>query len=137
MFEAFTKRLEELGGLPEVELTPRQNTVNRQMAIEEWGYGPEAPSLAKGSNKPFYAGMARAWGIEEAEARRRMCGNCEYFKACEDTQEMLEAIPVTPYDEAGGAARGYCEEHEFSCAAARVCKSWEEVEKDEEEGGYY
>ena len=86
MFEDFAKRLEELGGLPEVELTPRQHNVNREMTIEEWGYGPEAPSLAKSANKPFYAGLARAWGIEEAEARRRMCGNCEYFKACEDTQ---------------------------------------------------
>ena len=132
MFEDFAKRLGELGGLPEVELTPRQNTVNREMAVEEWGYGPEAPSLAKGSNKPFYSGLARAWGVEEVEARRRMCGNCEYWKACEDTQEMLEAIPVTPYDEAGGAARGYCEEHAFACAASRVCKSWEEIEMEGE-----
>lgn len=132
MFEDFAKRLGELGGLPEIELTPRQNKLNREMTVEEWGYGPEAPSLAKGANKPFYSGLARAWGIEEAEARRRMCGNCEYWKACEDTQEMLEAIPVTPYDEAGGAARGYCEEHEFACAASRVCKSWEEVEMEGE-----
>jgi hypothetical protein len=131
MFEDFAKRLGELGGLPEVVLTPRQNTVNREMAIEEWSYGPEAPLLSKAANKPFYAGLARAWGIDEAEARHRMCGNCEYWKGCPDTQAMLEAIPVTSYDEAGGAARGYCEAHEFACAASRVCKSWEEFEREE------
>jgi hypothetical protein len=128
-YEDFTFGL--MGGIPEPELTQREHDLNRQMTIEEWSYGPEAPSLAKGSNRPFYDQIARAWSIEPDEARRRMCGNCEYFKNCTETQAMLEAIRVTPYDEAGGP-RGYCEEHQFACGAARVCKSWEEVEKEEE-----
>jgi hypothetical protein len=126
----FFERLGELGGLPEVELTPRQSRLHLQMAQEEWGYGPDAPSLAKGANKPFWAAMAKAWLVEEPEARRRMCVNCEYFKTCEDTQEMLESIPVTPYDEAGGS-RGYCKAHEFACSSMRTCKAWEEREEEE------
>lgn len=120
-----------LGGIPKMELTSRQDRVNRAMAVEEWGYGPQTPSLAKGANKPFWAQMARAWGVEEGEARRRMCVNCEYFKACEGTQEMLEAIPLGPGDESAGS-RGYCKEHEFACASMRTCKSWEEREEEED-----
>ena len=131
MFDDLAKSLEMLGGIPEPTLTPREDKMNRAMAIEEWSFGPEAPSLRKGANKPYWSQMSRAWGVEEDEARRRMCVNCEYFKACPGTQAMLEAIPVTPYDEAGGS-RGYCEEHEFACGSMRVCKSWEEVEKEED-----
>jgi hypothetical protein len=129
------KGLEMFRGIPAPELTASENRENMAIAKEEWGYGPEKPSSSKMDNKPFYAGIARAWGIEEPEARRRMCINCEYFKACPGTQLMIEGLKL-PADDPGGP-KGYCKKHEFACASGRVCKSWEEAEsEDEDEYGY-
>ena len=61
-------------------ITTAENRKNTQMVIENWMLGPENPSIEPGANKPFWSKIAKAWDMPEAEARRQMCANCEYFK---------------------------------------------------------
>jgi len=102
-----------------------ENKKNKQIAIDSWQFGPENPSLDPKANKPFWAGLGKAWGMGEKDARRRMCLNCEYFCTDPMMQAKMEAIPVTDYDSEGGG-RGYCKKFEFVCSALRSCQGWEE-----------
>lgn len=102
-----------------------ENKKNKQIAIDSWQFGPENPSLDPKANKPFWAGLGKAWGMSEKEARRRLCANCEYFKNGPMMQAMMESIPLDKFDMDGGG-RGYCERFEFICHNLRSCQAWEE-----------
>lgn len=106
-------------------ITPAENKRNTKNALDNWMLGPEKPSLNYSENKDYYKKLAKAWGVEEKEARRKMCGNCEYFKNCPKTQVKMEKIPLTDLDENAGA-RGYCTKLEFICHGMRVCQGWDD-----------
>ncbi|NDG20257.1 MAG: hypothetical protein EB117_18640 [Betaproteobacteria bacterium] len=100
---------------------------NTEMVIEDWMLGPENPSNERGANKPYWVALAKAMQVDEAEARRRRCSNCEYYDNSPDMQIKMERIPVNAWDKDAGY-RGYCMKFDFICHDMRSCQAWEEYE---------
>lgn len=122
-----------MGGLPESEefITASENKKNTQIVIDDWMLGPEKPSIDPTANKSFWSGLAKAMQVDEKEARRRRCSNCEYYDNSTITQVKMERIPKNKWDVNAGF-RGYCEKFEFICHDLRSCQAWEEREDDED-----
>lgn len=100
------------------------NEANTKKTIENWKLGPEKPSADPKANREYWMMMAEVWSTSEAEARRQVCSNCEYFNNTVEMMEAMDAIPYNKYDvDAGG--RGYCHKFEFICHNLRSCMAWE------------
>lgn len=121
------------GGLPIEEpfITAAENRENTQMVIDDWMLGPEKPSNERGANKPYWMALAKAMQVEEAEARRRRCSNCEYYDNSVMTQVKMDRIPWNQWDVDAGF-RGYCNKFDFICHDLRSCQAWEEREFEED-----
>ena len=121
------------GGLPIEEpfITAAENRENTQMVIDDWMLGPEKPSNERGANKPYWMALAKAMQVEEAEARRRRCSNCEYYDNSVMTQVKMDRIPWNEWDVDAGF-RGYCNKLDFICHDLRSCQAWEEREFEED-----
>ena len=117
------------GGIPESEpfITAAENRKNTQTVIRDWMLGPEKPSNERGANKPYWMALAKAMQVDEREARRRRCSNCEYFEATPLMQAKMENIPWNEWDVNAGY-RGYCHKFDFICHDLRSCQAWEERE---------
>ena len=118
--------------------TARQNVKNRDQVVKNWSLGPEKASVNPNANGPYWQDLADKWDVDEAEARRRLCANCEYFNNTPAMQEQMEGIPLDKFDMDGGG-RGYCTKFDFICHNLRVCQAWEEKpfnETDSEEEDY-
>lgn len=100
------------------------NEANTKKTIENWKLGPEVPSEKPGENKEYWTKMADAWSTSEAEARRQVCSNCEYFNNTVEMMEAMDSIPFNKFDE-GAGGRGYCHKFEFICHNLRSCMAWE------------
>ena len=125
------------GGIPEDDfITPAENRANTRVVIEDWMLGPEKPSNERGANKPHWMALAKAMQVDESEARRRRCSNCEYYDNSVGMQVKLERIPWNAWD-VGAGFRGYCEKFDFICHDLRSCQAWEAREDEEEEGMEY
>ena len=113
-------------GLPKEKIvSAAENRKNRQRVIDEWQLGPEKTSVEPNANKEYWKGVAKAWGMNEKEARRRLCANCEYFQNGPMMQAKMESIPLDKFDMDGGG-RGYCKKFDFICHNLRTCQAWEE-----------
>ena len=121
-------------GLPMSEefITTAENKKNTQVAIDDWMLGPANPSNEPTANKPFWIAVGTAMKVDEKEARRRRCSNCEYYDNSTMTQAKMERIPRNDWDTDAGF-RGYCTKLEFICHDLRVCQAWEEYEFDMED----
>lgn len=93
--------------------------------------GPDNPSNEPGANKDYWAGLAKAMQVDEKEARRRTCGNCEYYNNTTMKRAQMEAIPFNEFDRSAGF-RGYCTKFDFVCHDLRSCQAWEEKEFEED-----
>ena len=93
--------------------------------------GPENPTNERGANKPYWMALAKAMQIDEAEARRRRCSNCEYYDNSVMKQVKMDRIPWNEWDVNAGF-RGYCNKFEFICHDLRSCQAWEEREQEED-----
>ena len=113
--------------LPEVEqpeiVSGSVNAINMQNAVENWNLGPEVPSSDPAANPEYWAKMADVWSINEAEARRQLCGNCAYFNNTPEMLKAIEDVPLTPLQD--GGVRGWCGKLDFIAASLRVCQAWE------------
>ena len=120
-------------GLPESEpfITAAENKKNTQMVIDDWMLGPAKPSNERGANKPYWMALAKAMQVDEAEARRRRCSNCEYYDNSVMTQVKMDRIPWNEWDVDAGF-RGYCNKFDFICHDLRSCQAWEEREFEED-----
>jgi len=120
-------------GLPEAKpfITTAENKKNTKMVIEDWMLGPENPSNEPGANKPYWMGLAKAMQVDEKEARRRRCSNCEYYDNSTMMQANMERIPRNDWD-TGAGFRGYCNKFDFICHDLRSCQAWEECEFKED-----
>ena len=123
-----------LGGFNGIEaeepfITAAENKKNTQVVINNWMLGPEKPSNEPGANKPYWVALGKAMQVDEAEARRRRCSNCEYYDNSTLTQSKMERIPWNKYDDNAGF-RGYCDKFDFICHDLRSCQAWEEREGD-------
>jgi hypothetical protein len=100
------------------------NLKNRQNAIDTVGYGPLNPEEP---NDEFWQDKATRWGIEIAEAKTAICGNCIFFV---QTTEMLDCIESGlgsgEAEDASvrGGGLGYCNAFDFKCAPERTCNAW-------------
>lgn len=106
-------------------VTARQNVINRDNVKENWMLGPEKASVEPTANADYWRQMADLWDVDERQARRQLCANCEYFNNTPDMQEKMESVPLDQYDRDGGG-RGYCTKFDFICHNLRVCQAWEE-----------
>ena len=113
-------------------ITPAENRSNTQMVIDDWMLGPERPSNERGANKPYWQALARAMQVEEGEARRRRCSNCEYYNNTPMMQAKMDSIPRNAWD-VGAGFRGYCTKFDFVCHDMRSCQAWEEKEFEDED----
>jgi hypothetical protein len=108
------------------------NAINTQNAIDNWNLGPEAASDEPGANQEYWAKMADVWSINEAEARRQLCANCEHFNNTPEMLKAMEDIPRNDFDTNAGG-RGWCEKLEFICHNLRSCQAWERKDFEAEE----
>lgn len=108
-----------------------ENKKNTLMVIQDWMLGPEKPSNERGANAEYWRGLAKAMQVDEAEARRRRCSNCEYYDNSTMMQAKMERIPRNEWDTDAGY-RGYCEKLEFICHDMRSCQAWEEREFEQD-----
>jgi hypothetical protein len=120
-------------GLPESMpfITAAENKKNTQVVIDDWMLGPENPSNEPGANKPYWMKLAKAMQVDEKEARRRRCSNCEYFNNSTMMQAKMERIPRNQWDTDAGY-RGYCHKFDFICHDMRSCQAWEEREFEQD-----
>ena len=119
--------IESFGGLRESKpfITTADNKKNTQIAIDDWMLGPENPTNERGANAPYWRALGRAMRVDETEARRRRCSNCNYYKNDTLTQAKMERIPWNEWDVDAGF-RGYCTKLNFICHDLRSCQVWEE-----------
>lgn len=108
-----------------------ENKRNTLMVIQDWMLGPEQPSNERGANAEYWRGLAKAMQVDEAEARRRRCSNCEYYDNTPGTQLKMERIPWNQWD-VGAGFRGFCTKFSFVCHDLRSCQAWEEKEFEAE-----
>ena len=116
-------------GLPVEEefITAAENKKNTQVVIDDWMLGPENPSNEPTANKVYWVALGKAMQVDEKEARRRRCSNCEYFEATPLMQAKMDRIPRNQWDQNAGY-RGYCHKFDFICHDMRSCQAWEERE---------
>ena len=114
-------------GLRESEpfVTTAENKKNTKIVIDDWMLGPENPSNEPDANPTFWIAIGKAMQVDETEARRRRCSNCEYYDNSTMTQANMERIPRNEWDTDAGF-RGYCTKFDFICHDLRSCQAWEE-----------
>jgi hypothetical protein len=105
-------------------VTAKQNADTMARLMRDWNLGPEKASVEIGANKPYWSKLAKVWKVPEAQARRQLCANCEYFENTPEMMEAMEAVPLTAVDMDGGG-RGYCHKFDFICHNLRTCQAWE------------
>jgi hypothetical protein len=110
-------------------ITAAENKKNTQVVIDDWRLGPENPSNEPGANKTYWMALGKAMQVDEKEARRRRCSNCEYYDNSTMMQAKMERIPQNDWD-TGAGFRGYCHKFDFICHDMRSCQAWEEREFD-------
>lgn len=126
--------IEGFGGLQESEpfITASENKKNTLVVIKDWMLGPDKPSNEPDANGVYWVALGKAMQVDEAEARRRRCSNCEYYDNSTMTQAKMERIPRNQWDE-GAGFRGYCNKFDFICHDLRSCQAQEEREFESDE----
>ena len=109
-------------------LTAERNAEIRDSMITNWNLGPESTA---GANDDYWNKLAKIWSVDQAQARRQLCANCEYFDNTPEALSDLEHIPEDKFD-ADGGGRGFCEKFDFICHNLRTCQAWEEKESEDE-----
>ena len=105
-------------------ISAKQNMDVVVRLTKDWNLGPTRTAIDKHANTAFWTKIAKAWGIPEEEARRRLCANCEYFDNTPEALKEMESIPNNELDKDGGG-RGWCHKFEFICHNLRTCQAWE------------
>ena len=116
------------GGIPKEKpfITAAENKKNTQTVINDWMLGPEQPSNEPTANKVYWVALGKAMQVDEKEARRRRCSNCEYYNNTPLMQAKMERIPRNDFDTDAGF-RGYCHKFDFICHDMRSCQAWEKA----------
>ena len=120
------------GGIRESEpfITTVENKKNTQIVIDDWMLGPEKPSNERSANPEYWRALGKAMQVDETEARRRRCSNCEYYDNSTLMQAKMDKIPWNAWDVDAGF-RGYCTKFDFICHDLRSCQAWEEREYED------
>ena len=132
--ENLVKSYEDPKTCPLATTDAQLNIKNRNLAIENHGYGPMNPEEP---NKEFWQGIAELWDITPEEAKTSRCANCAAFVqtpkmlGCiqgnigyEEDYESEEALRENQKEVLEAADLGYCQSFGFKCAAERTCRAW-------------
>ena len=122
-----------------IKLTEEQNNKVVEDLTRNWNLGPAKASEDPKANPEYWQKMADVWNTTEAQARRQLCANCEYFDNTPETLESVENVPFNALD-ADGGGRGYCHKFDFICHNLRTCQAWERkdyINVDEEKEEKY
>lgn len=116
------------GGIPKEKpfITAAENKKNTQTVIDDWMLGPDKPSNEPTANKTYWVALGKAMQVDEKEARRRRCSNCEYYNNTPLMQAKMDKIPRNELDTDAGF-RGYCHKFDFICHDMRSCQAWEKA----------
>jgi len=127
-----TMFMRSMGGIPDAIpfITTTENKENTRVAVEEWQHGPVVPSNDPTANKPYWMALARAFQVDEREARRHRCSNCTHYDNSSMKQALMERIPQNAGD-VGAGYRGYCKKFDFICHDLRSCQAQQERDFDE------
>lgn len=102
------------------------NLKNRQVAIDEYHYGPANPD----EPGTYWKDAAKVWGIDEKTARTMKCGNCAAFDVSDKMWQCIEDGIKGDEKAVDGMASihkadlGYCNFLHFKCAGTRSCSAW-------------
>ncbi len=97
---------------------------NTENAIQNWNLGP---AVVDQPDDPYWQKAARVFNVPLAEAKRRICANCEYYDNTPATMAEMESVPLNRFDIYNSQAhRGYCHELHIICHTTRSCQAWEE-----------
>ena len=105
-------------------LTTKENRDVVVKLVRDWSLGPRKTSVVKTDNRDYWKKIAGIWYVTEAEARRRLCSNCEYAENSVEFIEAMEHIPNSAFDLDGGG-RVWCDKFNFVCHNLRTCQAWE------------
>ena len=101
------------------------NLKNRQIAIDNVGYGPLNPAEP---NEEFWQDKADRWKTDIEQAKSAVCGNCIFFVRSPKILDCLEQGIGLGNEEAEGSIEagelGYCNALDFKCASQRTCNAW-------------
>jgi hypothetical protein len=104
--------------------TPEVLLANTEKAITNWNLGP---AVVDQPNDPYWQKAAQIFSVGVAEAKRRICCNCEYYDNTPAKLAELEAVPLNRFDIYNAQAhRGYCHKLHIICHTTRSCQAWEE-----------
>jgi len=118
--EIGSKKVKPEDALTDLDL----NTLNRNVTIKEYSYGPLNPDDEAGS-APFWEDKAEFWNTTVEAAKQSRCGNCGAFDQKKATLSKIEkAIGEEGKTIVKNANLGFCEFFWFKCAGARVCDAW-------------
>lgn len=106
------------------------NIKNRQVAIDEYGYGPANPDDKKANNKAFWQAKADMWNCSVENVKTMKCENCGAFDISDKMRSCIENGIDRDEDGVDGMATiekadiGYCNFLHFKCAGSRTCDAW-------------
>ncbi len=113
---------------PTVTHNLAENIINRQKAIDNYGYGPLNPMEP---SEDFWVGKAEMWKVEVEYAKTARCENCAAFNISSHMRKCIaDGISDSKYDlpaiegMINKADLGYCEILDFKCAGTRTCDAW-------------
>ena len=100
------------------------NTLNRNVTIKEYRYGPINPADEKESAQ-FWEDKAKMWDTTVQAAKKSRCANCAAFNQKPNIiNKITKAIGEEGDTIVKEANLGFCEFFWFKCAGARTCDAW-------------
>ena len=114
---------------PLATVDKKVNLINHRYAVEVARLGPPDPSQP---SDEYWSEMARRWEVGEADARTRLCSNCEHYIYTDKVQECMRIHDNITPDMVGPGwvdtndSGGWCNLYNITCTAHRTCVDWEE-----------
>lgn len=100
------------------------NTLNRNLTIKEYGYGPLNPDDIETSQE-FWEKKSELWNTTIEHAKTARCSNCAAFDRSKQTLDKIaKALGDEGITIVEKAELGFCELFWFKCAGARTCDAW-------------
>ena len=100
------------------------NTLNRNLTIKEYGYGPLNPDDPE-TSELYWEEKAQLWNTTVEHAKTARCYNCAAFDKSKATLDKIAKALGEDGDKiVEQAGLGFCELFWFKCAGARTCDAW-------------
>jgi hypothetical protein len=113
-------------GCPRATHDINLNLKNRQVAIDEYHYGPANPDHPE----KYWQEAAKGFMVSSITVKTMTCGNCAAFDVSDSMRECIASGIKGDEDNIDAEATinlsdlGYCNFLHFKCAGSRSCKAW-------------